>query len=101
MTRAMFVTGSLCHGGAERHSITIMNRLAERRHECHAVYVKSDADQFDRIRLQQGTSVQCLDAARYFDRAALARFASHIARVEPAVIVAANPYALMYAARSK
>jgi glycosyltransferase involved in cell wall biosynthesis len=97
----MFVTGSLCHGGAERHSITIMNRLAERRHECHAVYVKSDADQFDRIRLPQGASVQCLDAVRYFDSAALARFAAHIARVEPAVIVAANPYALMYAALAK
>jgi len=101
MTRAMFVTGSLCHGGAERHSITIMNRLAERRHECHAVYIKNEADQFDRIRLPEGASVQCLDAARYFDSAALARFAAHIARVEPAVIVAANPYALMYAALAR
>ena len=101
MTRAMFVTGSLCYGGAERHSITIMNRLAERRHECHAVYIKNEADQFDRIRLQEGASVQCLDAARYFDSAALARFAAHIARVEPAVIVAANPYALMYAALAR
>jgi len=101
MTRAMFVTGSLCYGGAERHSITIMNRLAERRHECHAVYIKNEADQFDRIRLPEGASVQCLDAARYFDSAALARFAAHIARVEPAVIVAANPYALMYAALAR
>ena len=101
MTRAMFVTGSLCHGGAERHSITIMNRLAERRHECHAVYIKNEADQFDRIRLPEGASVQCLDAARYFDSAALARFAAHIACVEPAVIVAANPYALMYAALAR
>lgn len=101
MTRALFVTGSLCHGGAERHSITIMNRLAERRHECHAVYVKSDAGQFGRVRLPEGASVQCLDAARYFDRAALARFASHIARIEPAVMVAANPYALLYAALAR
>ncbi len=94
----MFVTGSLCHGGAERHSITIMNRLVERRHECHAVYIKNGADQLDRIRLRDGASVKCLDAARYFDSAALARFAAHIACIEPAVIVAANPYALMYAA---
>ena len=98
MARVMFVTASLCHGGAERHSITLMNRLAERRHECHAVYIKSGADQLERIRLRGGATVQCLDATRYFDRPALARFASHISRIQPSAIVAANPYALMYAA---
>ena len=40
--RILFVTGSLVHGGAERHSITLANRLAERGHECSAVYVKHD-----------------------------------------------------------
>ena len=98
MTRALFVTGSLCHGGAERHSIALMNRLAERRHECHAVYVKSGADLLERIRLRDGATVQCLGAARYFDWAALQRFAAHLGRIEPAAIVAANAYALMYAA---
>lgn len=98
MARLMFVTGSLRYGGAERHSITLVNRLAERGHECHAVYVKSGAEQLDRIRLRDGASVYCLDAARYFDIAALRRFARHISGIKPAAIVAANPYALMYAA---
>ncbi len=98
MTRALFVTGSLSHGGAERHSIALMNRLAERRHECHAVYVKSAADQLERIRLRGSGTVQCLGASRYVDWAALQRFATHLRNLEPAAIVAANPYALMYAA---
>jgi glycosyltransferase involved in cell wall biosynthesis len=98
MTRALFVTGSLSHGGAERHSIALMNRLAERRHECHAVYVKSGAQLLERIRLRGGGTVHCLGAQRYFDSAALRRFAEHLGRIEPAAIVAANPYALMYAA---
>jgi len=98
MPRLMFVTGSLRYGGAERHSITLQNRLAERGHECHAVYVKSGAEQLDRIRRRDGATVLCLDAARYFDVAALRRFARHIGRVGPDAIVAANPYALMYAA---
>lgn len=98
MTRALFVTGSLSHGGAERHSIALMNRLAERQHECHAVYVKSGVDQLGRIRLRGSGTVQCLGAARYFDWAALQRFATHLGHLEPAAIVAANPYALMYAA---
>ena len=98
MTRALFVTGSLAHGGAERHAIALMTRLAERRHECHAVYVKSGAGQQERLRLRGGATAQCLDAARYLDLSALRRFARHLLRIEPAAIVAANPYALMYAA---
>lgn len=96
MPRVMFVTGSMAHGGAERHAITLINRLAERGYECHAVYVKSDAAQLDRMRLGEGASVKCLSAARYLDRRALSDFAAHIGRVRPDVIVAANPYALMY-----
>ena len=96
MARAIFVTASLTYGGAERHSIAVMNRLAERGHECHAVYIKNVHTQLDRIRLRNGGTVQCLNATRYFDGRALADFAAYISRVRPAAIVAANPYALMY-----
>jgi len=97
MLRAIFVTGSLTHGGAERHAVTLINRLAERGHECHAVYVKNESPgQIDRLRLREGGTVRCLNAARYFDMCALADFATHISRIRPSVIVAANSYALMY-----
>lgn len=93
----MFVTGSLAHGGAERQSITLMNRLAQRGHECHLVHIKrAGTEQAGRIRVRNGGGVYCLDAVRYFDRHALAAFAGHIARIKPSVIVAANGYALMY-----
>src|SRR4051812_1989223 len=96
MARLMFVTGSLAFGGAERHSITLMNRLAERGHECHAVYVKDAAQQLDRIQLRGSGGIRCLNARRYFDRSAVADFAAHIQRIDPHIIVAANPYSLMY-----
>ena len=92
----IFVTSSLAHGGAERHSITLMNRLAERGHECHAVYIKDEETQLNRIRLSNGGAVRCLKAVRYFDGRALADFAAYISRVKPSAVVAANPYALMY-----
>ncbi len=97
MLRIVFVTGSLAHGGAERHSITLMNRLAERGHECHAVYVKNDPSQLGRIELRSNGSVRCLDAARFFDWHAMAEFAAHLDCIQPELIVAANGYALMYA----
>jgi len=96
MLRAMFVTASLSYGGAERHAVTLMNRLAERANECHAVYIKNGADLLDRIRLRGRGTVRCLNAVRYFDMRALADFAAHISRTRPSVIVAANSYALMY-----
>lgn len=97
MLRLLFVTGSLVHGGAERHSITLMNRLAERGHECHAVYVKDDAGQLDRIELHGAGTVHCLNARRYLDLAALRTFVTHLERLRPAVILCSNPFALMYA----
>src|SRR5258706_5927061 len=94
--RAIFVTPSLFHGGAERQAISVMNRLAEREHECHAVYIKNIGDLLDRVRLSHCGTVRCLNATRYFDRRALADFAAHISRIRPSVIVATSAYALMY-----
>ena len=64
MARLMFVTGSMSHGGAERHAVALMNRLAERQHQCHAVYIKNPGQLLDSIRLLDGGSVRCLNAAR-------------------------------------
>jgi glycosyltransferase involved in cell wall biosynthesis len=101
MQRIVFVTGSLVHGGAERHSITLMNRLAERGHECHAVYVKNDPSQLDRLQLGSGATAECLDAQRFLDRGALAAFAAHLTALQPTAIVAANDYAALYAALAR
>ena len=93
--KLLFVTGSLTHGGAERHTITLVNGLAQRGHECHAVYVKDEAAQLDR--LQGAASVECLYAPGYLDLAALQRLTEIIRRMRPSVVIAANPYAMLYA----
>jgi glycosyltransferase involved in cell wall biosynthesis len=97
--KVLFVTGSLVHGGAERHSITLANRLSERGHECHAIYVKNDPSQLPRLKVS-GT-VRCLYAGRYLDLDALLTLRKEILKIKPSVIVAANPYALMYATLGK
>jgi glycosyltransferase involved in cell wall biosynthesis len=97
--KILFLTGSLVHGGAERHTITLSNRLAERGHECHFVYVKDDPSQLARLR--GAASVRCLHAERYLDFGALREAASLVARLQPEVIVAVNQYALLYASLAK
>jgi glycosyltransferase involved in cell wall biosynthesis len=92
------VTGSLVHGGAERQAITLANRLADRGHECHAIYVKNDPSQLSRLRLPPPATVRCLHAKRYLDFGALSHLHALFCRLEPQAILATNPYALMYAA---
>lgn len=97
--KTLFMTGSLVHGGAERHTITLVNRLAERGHECHAVYVKNDPSQLERLR--GARSIECLHAARYLDLAAVQRLAALIGREQPTSILAANQYAMLYASLAR
>ena len=94
--KLLFLTGSLVHGGAERHTITLANGLAARGHECHAAYIKDDPSQLERLR--GAASVRCLNARRYLDPMALHRLAEHIRRLRPSAVVAVNAYALLYAA---
>ena len=95
--RLLFLTGSLAHGGAEHHAIVLANRLAERGHECHVGYVKPECDQLTRLCLPGTGAAFCLHATRYLDLRALSRLAARVARMRPTAVVAANPYALMYA----
>ena len=95
--RIAFVTGSLVHGGAERQAITLANRLAERGHDCHLIYVKNDPSQLARLRLPAHSTVRCLHAKRYLDLSALSHLHALCDRLAPEVVLATNPYALMYA----
>jgi glycosyltransferase involved in cell wall biosynthesis len=97
----MFLTGSLAYGGAERHTITLANRLSERGHECHTAWVKPDCAQLERIRLRSSGSASCLNAARYLDLKAVGRLASALGQRRPSAVIAANPYALMYASLAR
>ena len=99
--RIAFVTGSLVHGGAERQAITLANRLSERGHDCHAIYVKNDPSQLSRLRLPPQSTVRCLHAARYLDLTALSHLHALLQRLHPDVVLATNPYATMYASLAR
>ena len=95
--RLMFVTGSLHRGGAERHAVSLMNGLAERGHECAAVYIKCVGGTVADLGLDGAVAVHPLGASRYLDLRAMSDLAALIAQCAPDVLVATNPYALMYA----
>jgi glycosyltransferase involved in cell wall biosynthesis len=93
--RLLFVTGSLVHGGAERHTITLLNKLAGRGHDCHAAYVQDNPAQLERI--TGAASIECLHAQRYLDLRAVRRLGVLLSRIRPSAVVAANAYAMLNA----
>lgn len=97
----MILTGSLEYGGAERHAVTLANRLSQRGHDCDLAWVKCESAQRARLRLGHGGGALCLDAAHYLDLRSVRRLARALARRRPEVLVAANPYALMYASLAR
>jgi len=99
--RALFVTGSLPNGGAERHTVALLNQLAQRGHDCHAACVKSMEQVQSVSSLMPRGTLRSLYARRYLDRRALDDFATQLSSLRPHVIVAANPYALMYASLAR
>jgi glycosyltransferase involved in cell wall biosynthesis len=97
--KLLFLTASLSHGGAERHTVTLVNKLAERGHECHLAYIKDDAAQLERLR--GAASAQCLHARRYLDLKALQTLRRLVRQLAPTVLVAVNQYALLYASLAR
>jgi glycosyltransferase involved in cell wall biosynthesis len=90
--KLLIVTSSLTTGGAERQTVALASRLAERGHECHFAYLKPDALQLERLR--GAASVTCLDARRYLDLAAVKQLRLLARRVD--AVLAVNQYALFY-----
>lgn len=93
--KILFVTPWLAYGGAERQTITLANRLAERGHDCRLAYVKNEPSQLER--LSAAVPATCLHATRYLDFSALKRLGQQITDFKPTQIVAMNQYGLLYA----
>lgn len=99
--RALFLTGSLPNGGAERHALSLLNHMAQRGHDCHAACVKAPLQSHPVSSLVPGGTLRSLHASAYFDRRAIRDLAAHISALRPHVVVAANAYALMYASLAR
>jgi len=93
--RLAFVMASLVHGGAERQTIALANRLHQRGHDCHVLYIQDDASQLERI--DPRIPVAALHAKRYLDPGAFSRLRAAVSRIAPDVLVACNQYPLAYA----
>lgn len=92
----LFIVNSLGHGGAEKHAVTLLNRLDTGRFRLHLAYLKrSEAllPQLDTSRLEE---VLCCDVGRGIERRALQRLARLIQTRDIQAIVCINTYSTLY-----
>lgn len=94
--RALFILNSLGFGGAEKHVVSLLNRLDATRNELALAWLANDTTllpQIDRSRL---TASFHAGVARKLDWAAAGRLARHIDEHETDIVVCTNLSSLLY-----
>jgi len=96
-TGVFLLASSLRFGGAEKHVITLANRLDSRLFRVDVCHVKPDAQLADELLPDRKERVVSLDVRGKFAWAAVRRLAHMIEEREISVLVCTNSYSLVYA----
>lgn len=95
--RVLFLVNSLCVGGAEKHVVSLLNGLDERRHRLGLTALKRDEallPQIEPWRVADG--IACLDVDRGLDWGAVRRLARQLDEQCTDILLCTNMYALLY-----
>jgi len=97
--RLLFVVGSLDPGGAERQTLALVQGLGNRGHHCELISIKTASGSIGRhgSAVLSGGRAYGIGARRFLDLRATGELKRRIIAARPNVVVAVNPYALMYA----
>ena len=87
---------SFVHGGAERHTITLVNHFS-RSMRIVLAYLKPDESLLPHVQREHLHALSFLDARKGMDGQALGRLTALIDRHRPSKVLCVNAYALMYA----
>lgn len=83
-------------GGAERHMVTLANRLSGR-FDTVVVYIKRDESVLDQLQVQGLKDLQCLDVRRGVEPGAVRKLAAIVDRHGADIVLCANPFPMLYA----
>jgi glycosyltransferase involved in cell wall biosynthesis len=92
----LFLLNSLTSGGAERHVISLLNRLDIQAFRLSLAYLKPQTQLLSALRSDRLDAVVSLDVKRKLDLAAVRAIADFIDRHEVKVVVSTNPYPALY-----
>jgi glycosyltransferase involved in cell wall biosynthesis len=92
----LFLLSSLTSGGAERHVISLLNRLDLQAFRLSLAYLKPETQLLPALRTDRLDAVVSLNVRRKLDLAAVRSIADFIDRHEVKVVVSTNPYPALY-----
>jgi glycosyltransferase involved in cell wall biosynthesis len=95
--RVLSLVSSLCVGGAEKHAITLLNRLSTARFNLSLAYLKPEVSLLPQLDASRLRSVQCLDVRRKLDWRAIDALTQLIDREQSEVLLCTNEYPALYA----
>lgn len=90
------VVSALGAGGAERHMMTLANRLADR-FDVVFVYIKRKETLLEQLHIERLKDVQCLDVRHGAEFSAVRRLASLLDRHNADIVLCANSFPTLYA----
>ena len=91
----LFVTSSLCVGGAERHTVVLANGIDANRFRTSLLYLKP-VHALAPLVDQERVSLHCCNGRRGFDRRVLRQIVRRLQDQSVDIAVAADPYSLLY-----
>ncbi len=96
-TNVLCLVSSLCVGGAEKHTVTLVNLLNPRLFNVHLGYLKPVEALRSQVKEELEERTFCLRVAKRIDFAAVSRLRKFIDLHEIEVIVATHEYPALYA----
>jgi glycosyltransferase involved in cell wall biosynthesis len=96
-TNVLCIVSSLCVGGAEKHAISLVNRLDPAAFKVHLCYLKPVEALLSQVRPEALSRTFCLNVETRFDRSAMYRLRDFIDANNIQVLVATNEYPMLYA----
>jgi glycosyltransferase involved in cell wall biosynthesis len=92
----LFIVNSLGPGGAEKHAVTLLNRLDTSRFRLHLAYLKRNEQLLPQLDTSRLDEVVCCDVGRGIERRAIHRLASLVQARNIHAIVCINTYSTLY-----
>lgn len=95
--RVLFIISSLIFGGAEKHTISLVNHLDTSKFETFLCYLKREEDLINDLNEQSLSGLFCLDKRNRIDLSVLQKLRKTINLICPEIVVCINPYPALYA----
>ncbi len=94
--RVLFLLNSLCFGGAEKHTVTLVNTIDVSRYELHLCYLEPEEQLLSQVSIDRLAHHFCLDRKHRLDWRCATLLSKYVKEHDINFIVCINQYPMIY-----